>query len=86
MTPEIKKITELVENKIFTAQFVKKDGTIRRINCRLGVKKHLKGGEIAYNPSERGYLTVYDVQNKGYRMLNLNTLLSLTIDGITYEV
>jgi hypothetical protein len=30
--------------KIVTVTFTKKDGSIRIMNCRLGVTKHLKGG------------------------------------------
>ena len=60
----------------FSAEFTKKDGTIRTINGRTGVKKHLnpesKGS--AYDARELGYLPVYDVQQKGYRLINLQTI------------
>ena len=29
-------------------------GEVRQMNCRLGVKKHLKGGEQAYDPVAKG--------------------------------
>ena len=35
--------------KIFGVSFTKKDGSHRDMTARLGVKKHLKGGERAYN-------------------------------------
>ena len=83
---ETKKIRQLVGNKIFTAEFLKKDGTLRKMNCRLGVTKHLKGGELKYNPDEYNYLPVFDLQAGEYRTINLNTLKKLTVEGVTYDI
>lgn len=83
---ELKKFKSLVGNKIFTVSFIKKDGTERKMTCRFGVKKHLQGGELKYNPEKLGYLTVYDLQSEGYRTINVNTLKSLTFSGVTYEL
>lgn len=69
------------KNKIFTATFVKKDGTTRVMNCQLGVKKHLKGGEQKFNPIEKNLLTVFDMQKKEYRMINISTLITLKANG-----
>ena len=59
--------------KIFSVKFVKKDGSLRYMTCRTGVKKHLKGGinTVKHIPK---YLTVYSVQDKGYRNINLKTI------------
>ena len=73
VTPVIK---NMVGQKIFKAKFVKKNGEIREMNCKLGVKKHLKGG-ISVNNRDR-YLTVYDMKRSGYRNINLNTILEIT--------
>ena len=43
---------KLVGSKIFSAKFTKKDGSDRVINCMLGVKKHLRGGERTTNKEE----------------------------------
>lgn len=69
------------KNKIFTATFVKKDGTTRVMNCQLGVKKHLKGGEQKFNPIEKNLLTVFDMQKGEYRMINVSTLITLKANG-----
>lgn len=69
------------KNKIFTATFIKKDGTTRVMNCQLGVKKHLKGGEQKFNPIEKNLLTVFDMQKKEYRMINISTLITLKANG-----
>lgn len=73
------------KNKIFTATFVKKDGTTRVMNCQLGVKKHLKGGEQKFNPIEKNLLTVFDMQKKEYRMINISTLITLKANGEVIE-
>ena len=65
----------MVGQKIFKAKFVKKNGEVREMNCKLGVKKHLKHG-INVNNRDR-YLTVYDMKSEGYRNINLNTILEI---------
>ena len=73
-------------NTIFSVVFLKKNGEIRRMNCMLGVKKHLKGGKLAFNPKEMGYLVVLDTNKEAYRMVNLNTISSITSKGVEYNV
>lgn len=64
--------------RVFTATFVKKDGTTRDMNCRLGVVKHLAGGEST-TAHKDNLLTVYDMQSSGYRCINLDTVTDITI-------
>lgn len=70
----------------FTVTFVKKDGSIRTMNARLDVKKYLKGGQLRYDARAMGYIPVYDMVNKGYRMVNSNTITALNIGGRRYVV
>jgi hypothetical protein len=57
--------------------FVKRStGEIRDMFCRSGVKKHLRGGDAAYNFGERNLISVYDLHKKDYR--------SIPVDGILY--
>lgn len=86
MKTEVKILRELVGNKIFSVVFEKKDGSLREMVCRLGVKKHLAGGELKYSPEELNYLIVYDMQTEGYRTININTLKKIKLDGVTYDV
>jgi hypothetical protein len=60
--------------KIFSVQFTKKDGTVRDMVCRLGVEKYLKGGELSYDIDQTPYVIVYDMQAKGYRTINTDTI------------
>jgi len=70
-----------VKGNFFRACFVKKDGTVREMTARFGVKKHLKGGELTYNPEERGYIVVFDVEKEQYRTINMEKLIFLRYNG-----
>ena len=83
-TDTAKKLIFDTKGKFFTVTFIKKDGTERTMNARLQVKKYLKGGELKYSPSEMGYIPVYDMQSKGYRMVNTNTIKTLKIGKKIY--
>jgi len=72
--------------EIFTVVFVKKDGTRRVMNARLGVKRYLRGGELPYDPIAKGLLPVFDLQKNDYRMINLNTIISAKVGGQEYLV
>ena len=82
------------EGKIFSCEFFKKDGSKRTMKCRTGVKKYLKGGELPYDPIERGLLPVYEVKGaaseeekeSSYRMINIQTMISLSIGGQEYRI
>lgn len=71
---------------IFTVEFTKKDNTNRIMNCRLGVIKHLRGGSLPYDAVEKGLIPVYDLQIKGYRVINKNTINAIRIGGVSYVV
>lgn len=74
------------KNKIFSCLFLKKDGTFRAMNCRLGVKKGIKGtGKPIHNESN-SYMTVYDMIKKNYRIINLDTMQLLEMGGKLYHV
>ena len=79
-------LIETTHGKFFTVTFLKKDNSVRIMNARLGVKKHLNGGVLKYSPKEKELIPVYDLQSKGYRMINLNTLISLKINNKEYTI
>ena len=74
------------KNLIFSVVFLKKNGELRPMTCKLGVKKHLKGGRLKYNPKERNNLIVFDMQKEDYRTINLDTLMSINMKGVEYNV
>jgi hypothetical protein len=53
--------------------------------CRFGVKKHVNGKGLKYDPLERGLLPVWDSEKLDYRMLNLNTLIAIQYQEKTYK-
>ena len=81
------KASELINDskgRIFTATFVKENGDERVMNCRKGVQKGVKGtGTKGTTP---GMITVYDMQEKGFRTLNLQTVKALKINKESYKV
>ena len=76
----------LGDGKVFTVVFVKKDGSIRKMNARLGVKKGVKGVGMSFDPYSKNLLPVYDMQKKGFRMINADTLIKITHKGVTYNL
>lgn len=80
------KVTEFKEmvsdGKIFTVEFIKKDGTLRKMNARLGVKKYVKGVGLAFDPIEKNLLPVFDMQKNAYRMINATTIQSIKVGGV----
>jgi hypothetical protein len=61
--------------KFVTVTFLKKDGTVRKMNCRMGVTKHLKGGESTLDADQ--YVTVFDMAKGAYRAINRDTIIEI---------
>ncbi len=70
----------------FGATFIKKDGTKRVVNARLGVTKFLKGGANRVVKPDNAYITVFDRHKNSYITMNLATVSNLTVAGQHYEV
>lgn len=84
---QLKDIISGIDNtRMFSVTFVKKNGEVRDMNCMLGVKKHLRGGQQSYDPAEHNLLTVFDLVKKDYRNINLAQLIAAKIDGEVYHV
>ena len=66
--------------------FIKKDGSARKLNGRLGVVKHLKGGDNMTESESRPYLVIYDVKTPGYRAVNLATVSAVRALNTRYTV
>jgi hypothetical protein len=71
---EIKRKIKESNGKFFSIKFIKKDGTTREMLCRTDVKKHLKGGENNNPNLGESQIVVYDIQKKGYRTINLDSV------------
>ena len=87
-------IQKMNSGKIFTAEFIKKDGTRRTIVARTGVKKGNKGIGLNFDPIAKSLLPVLDMTlaqkvddiNKAKRFINLSTIIWVQVDGVKYWV
>tara|TARA_R110000782_G_scaffold162904_1_gene254676 strand:- start:241 stop:516 length:276 start_codon:yes stop_codon:yes gene_type:complete len=83
------KAKELIKESkglIFSTSFIKKDNTIRTLTSRLFIKYKKTGIEPPYKPSDYNLIPLYDMKKKAFRMLNLNTLLTLSINNNKYII
>jgi hypothetical protein len=69
--------------KFFTVVFKKADGSLRKLNGRMGVVKHLHGGESKLNKEK--YVIVYDVVAEGYRAVNIDTVQEIHFQNKIYN-
>ena len=75
------------KGKIFTATIIKRtNGERRELNCRLGVKKYVTGEGLKFEPSNKNLIVVFDMQKNGYRMINIDGLEALKIDGEEFTI
>lgn len=69
------------KGKFVSVTFKKKDGTIRKLNGRLGVTKYLHGGKCTLNDN---YVILWDAKHCGYRAVNKDTILTVRSQGYTF--
>lgn len=73
------------DGKIFSVVFQKADGTLRRMVCRTGVTKHLKGGEANYAGPQDENIGVFDTEANAYRCFSSCRVVRIKGDGVTVE-
>ena len=83
------KAIELIKNSkglIFSTSFTKVDGSHRLMNARL--KKYISktGRKAPYKAEDYNLIPIYDMKSKGWRSLNINTLLTLSINKTKYII
>ena len=74
------------DGKIASADFIKKDGSLRKMVFRTKVTKGVTGEGMRYKPSEYGLRTVYDMQKGAFRHINLETVISIRAKGELHVV
>ena len=77
----------------FSAETIKRTtGELRFFHSiRGGVSKHTNGTGLAFDPSSKGLLVVWEASNEAggkdaYRMVNEDGIRALIIDGVRYEM
>lgn len=92
-------ITDIVERaggKFISIEFIKKDGTYRKMNIQPAAGKFHVKGETASEQAQRAaqtrkennpnLLNVWDVQKHAFRSVNMDTVRAVTADGKRYIV
>lgn len=76
--------------KIFTTEFVKRDGSeVRVLPGRLNVVSALRGGEAKYDAKEKSLFRVFDMgtggSGRGYKAIPTEGVLSIKSGDTRYE-
>ena len=80
-------IINSTRGRIFSVRFIKRtDGKVRDMVCRLHVKKGVKGVGMAYDPTSKGLVPVYDMQKHGFRMIPIEGIRVIKYAGQYYQV
>ena len=73
--------------KIFNVTFIKRTtGEVRKMNARLGVSKYVTGEGLKFDPKKYTQIPVFEMPKKQYRMINLDGINQLVLEGEKYEV
>ena len=74
------------DNRMFSLEFIKKDGTRRTMLARFNVTKYLLGEGRRYDPANYNLMTVFDMNKSAYRTIPLDRLLWVRTKGKRYYV
>ena len=80
------------DGKIASVDFITKpnkefpNGRLRKMVFRTKVTKGVTGEGLKYNPSDYGVRPVFDMQKRAFRMVNLETLISIRAKGVLHIV
>ena len=78
------------DGRMVTVTFNKRgNGEERTITGRRGVKKHLTGGVLNYDPMKHKLIGIFEMgheDGKGYRMINALGITQLKIERDVFEV
>ena len=76
-----------LNGKFFTVEFIKRtSGERRTMRATTNFESLLKGGEAAYNASEKNLLVVRDLDAQAFRSIPLDAVLVIRAKGNTYTI
>lgn len=78
-------LDSLKSGRIFSITFEKADGTVKTINARLGVRKHLNGKGMRYVPENYNLIVLWSMTDKGYRAVKRDKIKSIKSNGVLYS-
>jgi hypothetical protein len=72
--------------RIFGVTFVKKDGSVRRMTCRKGVRVGVKGTGAGWGAGALKPLrTVFDMNKAAFRTIPTDRVLEIRTSGVTHK-
>ena len=81
---ELKAMIKSTKGRFFSAEFIKANGSKRKIVARVGCHIGVKG--ISNRKQKDRLITVYEPKVKGYRTINLETLQNFKCGGFNWEI
>ena len=72
------------KGRFFSADFIKADGTKRHIVARVGCHIGVKG--TSNRKQKDNLIAVYEPKTKGWRTINLETMLTLKCGNFEFSV
>ena len=81
---ELKAMIKSTKGRFFSAEFIKANGSKRKIIARVGCHIGVKG--VGRKNIKESLVTVYEPKVKGYRTINLETLQNFKCGGLSWKV
>ena len=81
---ELKAMVKSTKGRFFSAEFIKVNGSKRKIIARVGCHIGVKG--TSNRKQKDRLITVYEPKVKGYRTINLETLQNFKCGGFNWEI
>ena len=81
---ELKAMVKSTKGRFFSAEFIKANGSKRKIIARVGCHIGVKG--TSNRKQKENLVTVYEPKVKGYRTINLETMLTFQCGKFNWKV
>ena len=84
ISDELKAMIKSTKGRFFSAEFIKANGSKRKIVARVGCHIGVKG--VGRKNIKENLVTVYEPKVKGYRTINLETLQQFSCGNFSWKV
>lgn len=85
-TQTLKNIIKASKGKIFSVRFIKADGSIRDMICRISVHKYIKGtGSPMSEAKQLIRQRVFDMRKQAFRTIPIDRILSINVSGLKVD-
>ena len=81
---ELKAMIKSTKGRFFSAEFIKADGSKRKIVARVGCHIGVKG--VGRKNIKEHLIAVYEPKTKGWRTINADTMLTFNCGNFTWKV